>query len=86
MLQEEEIIGNYTEEISDFISIKEEERRGMVMLIEDIYVLKKYRRETLYLAVSLADRYLVHETVNGIEKPCLFKLAVICILMAAKLE
>ena len=30
------------------------------MLIEQLHAIKEYKIETLYLAVSLADRYLVH--------------------------
>ena len=40
-------------------------REQMVMLIEDLAQLKDYKPETLYLAVSLADRYLVHIAVEG---------------------
>lgn len=58
----------------------------MVMLIEDLCSVKEYKIETLYLAVSLADRYLVNIAVLGKVAPCLITLAVSCILMAAKLE
>ena len=58
----------------------------MVMLIEEFANLKEYKLDTLYLAVSLADRYLVNIAVRGEKAPCLISLAVICILMAAKME
>lgn len=57
----------------------------MVLLIEDLCLLKDYKPETLYMAVSLADRYLVHIAVEGKTAPCLITLAVVCLLMAAKL-
>lgn len=57
----------------------------MVKLIEDLALLKEYKVETLYLAVSLADRYLVHIAVAGQQAPCLITLSVVCLLMAAKL-
>ena len=42
--------------------------------------------ETLYTAVSLADRYLVETVVNKRKLPCLVTLAVTCLLIAAKIE
>ena len=47
---------------------------------------KSYKLETLYLAVSLADRYLVNIAIRGEKAPCLINLGITCILMAAKLE
>ena len=47
---------------------------------------KSYKLETLYLAVSLADRYLVNIAVRGKAAPDLINLGITCILMAAKLE
>lgn len=61
-------------------------RQQMVMLIEDLNTLKEYKLETLYLSVSLADRYLVNIAVQGKPAPCLITLAVVCVLIAAKLE
>ena len=58
----------------------------MVMLIEYMNNCKGYKIETLYLAVSLADRYLVNMAISGEEAPCLISLGMICILIAAKLE
>ena len=48
--------------------------------------MKEYKEETFFLAVSLADRYLVHIAVLGYESPCLLTLGTTTILMAAKLE
>ena len=58
----------------------------MVMLIEELSNLKEYKLETLYLVVSLADRYLVNIAVKGQQAPCLITLAVVSVLMSAKLE
>ena len=58
----------------------------MVLLIEELHAVKNYRIETLYLAVSIADRYLKQLSLAGKEEPCLISLAVICTLIAAKLE
>ena len=58
----------------------------MITLLEDLNRLKHYKEETLYLAASLVDRYLVNLAVKNQPAPCLIKLAVIATLMAAKLE
>ena len=41
------------------------DRKHMVMLIEDLHHLKEYKIETLYLAVSIADKYLVNVAVQN---------------------
>lgn len=58
----------------------------MITLLEDLHRLKAYKEDTLYLAASLCDRYLVNLAVKGQPAPCLIKLAIITTLMAAKLE
>lgn len=35
----------------------------MILLVEELYNLKTYNEETLYLAISIADRYLVNLAV-----------------------
>ena len=58
----------------------------MVLLIEQLHEIKDYKVEALYLAVSLADRYLKKIISLKRKIPCLITLAVATILMAAKLE
>ena len=58
----------------------------MVLTIEELHSIKQYQIETLYLAVSLADKYLVYSAFSEKEPPCLATLAVTCVLLAAKLE
>lgn len=48
--------------------------------------MKEYKEDTLFLAASIADRYLVNLAVRKAQAPCLIRLAIICTLMAAKLE
>ena len=62
-----------------------EKREKMVVLMERLHAIKKYRTETLYQAVNLADRYLARFLVNGQEALCMMTLAVTCLLIAAKL-
>ena len=47
------------------LKISSDQRKRMVILIEELHRKKKYRIETLFLAVSIADRYLIHLTVQG---------------------
>ena len=58
----------------------------MVTLLEALITEKEYKEETLYLAVSLCDRYLVNLAIGKKMAPCLIMLAIIGTLMAAKLE
>ena len=58
----------------------------MVQLIEQIHNMKNYRMETLFLAVNIADRYLALLAVLHSQTPSLIELAVISIMLAAKLN
>ena len=86
MFKNEYAIGDYIEFHDGELHVSEQARRHMVTLLEDLNRNKQYKEETLYLAASLCDRYLVNLAVKGMTAPCLIKLAIICTLMAAKLE
>lgn len=86
MARQEFAIGDYIDFKQGAMQVSEQSRRHMITLIEDIHSAKGYKEETLYLAMSLADRFLVSLAVQGSVAPCLIRLSVICILMAAKLE
>ena len=58
----------------------------MVTLIENIHLEKRYRLETLYLAVSICDRYMVNLQILGRPVPEFILVAVVAILIAAKIE
>ena len=58
----------------------------MLTLLEDLNRLKLYKEETFYLACSLADRYLNHKAASQEKAPCLIHLAIVCTLLASKLE
>ena len=66
--------------------LKENTRRHMITLIESLIAEKNYKEDTLYLAVSLADRYLVNLCLNQKPSPCMILLAISATLLAAKLE
>jgi hypothetical protein len=56
----------------------------MVNLINELHNKKEYRPETAFIAVSVADRYL--SVLERRQYPNLDVLAVISLLLAAKLE
>ena len=58
----------------------------MITVIVELHRLKAYKEETLYLACSIADRYLSTLTALQLQSPCLIRLAFVATLMAAKLE
>ena len=47
---------------------------------------KQYKQETLFLAVSLADRYLATIARDSTNLPCLITLSLTSLLMSAKIE
>ena len=59
-------------------------RKEMVRLIESLHCQKKYRVETLYLAVNIADRYLSILSEAGEAAPGLVLLSLTCLMIAAK--
>ena len=86
MLQQEFSVGDYMSNPRCSLNITEFARQQMVRLIEELAYMKDYKLETIFIAVSLADRYLVNIAIKGDPAPCLIPLAVVCVLMAAKLE
>ena len=85
LLKQEITLGDYTSK-SHFAKVTSLRRRQMVTLIEDLHYKKGYSEETLFIAVGLADRYLINILVQEIDAPCLVDLAVTCLLVAAKLN
>ena len=79
-------IGDYTGGPSDSLIMTSEARRNMVTLIENIYIKKNYRLETLYLATSICDRYLAKLKISKGSVPDFVLLGVTASLIAAKLE
>jgi len=86
MLEKEFAIGDFISFEKGKMQVSDLARRHMITLIEDLNRLKSYKEETLYLASSLADRFLVKLAVKNSKPPCLIKLSIICTLIAAKLE
>lgn len=86
MLSDEFAIGDYISLRESSLNVNDDTRRHMVTLLEALNLEKDYKEETLFLAASLADRYLVNLAIAHEQPPCLIKLAIICTLMSAKLE
>lgn len=66
--------------------VQDQERRELVLVIEELCRLKSYKEDTLYIACSIADRYIFSLFKSNHSPECLMNLAVTAILMAAKLE
>lgn len=66
--------------------ITSQQRRGIVDLIEKLHKLQQYKPETLYLATSIADRYIINQAVTNNPGPDAVVLAVTAVMLAGKLE
>ena len=81
MREEEKLIGDYTRNNS----ITNKTRSSMILLIERLGENKEYTIDTIFLAISLLDRYLaISEQSKRVS--CLGTIAVSCLLIAAKIE
>ena len=58
----------------------------MVIMMESLHKMHNYKLETLFLAVSIADRYLLYLANRATEAPCLVLLGITAMMLAAKLE
>ena len=55
-------------------------------LIEKLHHLQQYKPETLYLATSIADRYIINQAIIGNSAPDAVVLAVTAVMLSGKLE
>lgn len=62
-LTKESAIGNYLNIPYCSLKILNDTRQHMILLVEELVRLKDYNEETLYLAISIADRFLVNLAV-----------------------
>jgi hypothetical protein len=76
------LIGDYTKTAS----VTPQQRTTMVEQIVELHKLKQYKLETLFIAVGLADRFLSLVTQTNQQVPDMTHLALVCVLLAAKLE
>ena len=83
------MIGNYTSKkprSEDKFKLAPHHRERMIVLMQELHRLKKYRIETIHFATGIADRYLVHLKANDAPAPDLVHLAAVSFLLAAKLN
>lgn len=80
------MIGNFIQFKEDVLGVNNETRKHLITLFEDLNAHKNYKEDTLFMATSIADRFLVNLAVRDEPSPCLIKLTVVCTLLAAKLE
>lgn len=66
--------------------VTEDERSHMVVVIEELILLRKYFDRTHFLAVNLCDRYIYSLFQRGEVPKCLMDLAVTAVFLAGKLE
>ena len=83
MCAQEQINGNYCK--FKCRNMRGSQRKGMVLLMEELWRLRDYRLETLYLSVSIADNYLMKLATTNQKAPCLVTLGMTCLFLAAKL-
>lgn len=70
-------------------TITARQREGIVDLMHGLNKHKKYRKETLYVAIGLLDRYLdrwLRSAQDGEQQLDLIMLGTVCVLLAAKLN
>lgn len=85
-LEQEAPVGNYLSMPDCSVKVTSEVRTYMITVINEVHRIKDYKETTLYLASSIADRYLFQLAQFKQPSPCLIKLALVSLLMAAKLE
>jgi len=89
MLKKQFIIGNYTSKKphpEDRFKVAPHHRERMIVLMQELHRLKKYRIETIHFATGIADSYLALLKAKDAPAPHLVHLAAVSILLAAKLN
>ena len=64
MISHEIVFGNYIQFGMNKVGVNNESRKHLITLFEDLNSEKKYKEETLYMATSIADRYLCNLAVR----------------------
>ena len=87
MLLKEDTVGDYINfDPEGCLGMSSDSRTHFVTLLEDLNIIKKYKEETLYSAVSIVDRYLVTLVIRKEKAPDLILLTIVSTLIAAKLD
>ena len=81
------MLGDYYEhKKSSCLQCSPAHRKEMVLLIESLSVKKKYKLETIYNAVNVADRYLRALSLRGKKAPSLVLIALTSLILSAKVN
>lgn len=89
--EKQECCGDYTNKekrMPDGIKISCKQREGVIALISELHKKKQYRKDTLFIAYSLLDRFLSRGKLESLPNGVLdlVQLGAVCLLMAAKLN
>lgn len=76
----------YRKELRCSLGVGPDSRETMVLLIEELHRLKNYRDETLFIAVSIADRFLHALALQSRRAPLMISLGITALLLAAKMN
>ena len=66
MLNNEFAVGDYMQFNGNRLSVSYDGRESMITLLEALNLQKKYKLDTLYLALSLCDRFLVNLSIENV--------------------
>ena len=88
MLSKEEAISNYFagDDCRNVLQMNSYDGETTIALMQEVHSLKKYKIDTLFLSCSLLDKYLFKLLQKGDRAPNLALLALVCLLIAAKVE
>jgi hypothetical protein len=85
-MEEAMAIRNYLKNSTGLRKISEEDRSYAIQKIFELHLKKGYRKETLFVACSIFDRYLIAVGWQSYPREKICLLATTSILVAAKLE
>ena len=85
MMRADAPVGNYLK-LNSQLGLEPRKRKGMVTMMRDLQKFKSYKVETFYLAVSIADHYLMVLARKGEVAPNMIYLGVVSLIIAIKLE
>ena len=86
MLEEEQALGNYFNCKRSSLKVTSDQRNKVILVMKKLNDAMGYKLETLFKAVSVVDRYLIHLSLLRRKAPCLVTVGFTCLMIGAKLE
>ena len=87
MLKQERALGDYISDFGYWLKMKDENRKMMIEIILATIITLNHTGDTYFLAVSLADRYLIHVAKSGNKDvPNIIVMATTSVMLAAKID